>query len=148
MVQGRSIWPRSKYRSKYWISFGWISKKYLAIFEFLIKFLFMLFVLHASKSNNYTCVSINLNTLTLVHFVGAVALWSNASALDRKIEGSNLAANFFFQWTTMTREEEEFGNENEKRRAREQPVTRERARSNRLDSKILKEGKRDSIGRI
>ena len=28
---------------------------------------------------------------------GTVALWSNASALDWKIEGLNLAANFFFQ---------------------------------------------------
>ena len=46
---------------------------------------------------------------------GTVALWFNASALDRKIEGSNLAANFSFERTTMTREErgDEFGDENE-----------------------------------
>ena len=47
---------------------------------------------------------------------GAVALWSNASTLDRKIEGSNLAANCSFEWTTMTRKKggDEFGNEDRK----------------------------------
>ena len=35
-----------------------------------------------------------------------MALWSNASVLDRKIEGSNPAANFLsfilsFEWTTI-----------------------------------------------
>ena len=47
---------------------------------------------------------------------GAVALWSNAPTLDRKIEGSNLAANCSFEWTTMTREKggDKFGNEDRK----------------------------------
>ena len=51
---------------------------------------------------------------------GTVALGFNAPALDRKIEGSNLAANFSFERTTMTREKrgDEFGNEDRKRRAR------------------------------
>ena len=33
---------------------------------------------------------------------GTVALWSNASVLDRKIEGSNLAANSYF-WNERPR---------------------------------------------
>ena len=43
------------------------------------------------------------NGICKVYFCkqGTVALWSNASAWDWKIEGSNLAANFFFQWTTI-----------------------------------------------
>ena len=61
----------------------------------------------------------NFLKLKAVNFMclrqGAVALWSSAYTLDRKIEGSNLAANFSFERTTMTREErgDEFGDENE-----------------------------------
>ena len=54
-----------------------------------------------------------------------------------KSEGSNLAANFFFQWMTLAVGEEEFGNKNEKRRARERPWALERARLNRLNPKDL-----------
>ena len=46
----------------------------------------------------------NVNYLT---WQGAVALWSNASALDRKIGGSKLAANSYFERTTKTREKDE-----------------------------------------
>ena len=37
---------------------------------------------------------------------GAVALWSNAAALDRKTGGSKLAANSYFERTTKTREKD------------------------------------------
>ena len=72
-----------------------------------------------------------------------MALWFNAPALDRKIEGSNLAANFSFERTTMTREKrgDEFGNEDRKkaRPQNERPLTRETSALNekRLDPKIL-----------
>ena len=64
---------------------------------------------------------------------GAVALWSSASTLDRKIEGSNLAANFSFERTTMTREKrgDEFGNEDRKKA---RPLTRETSALNEKDS--------------
>ena len=58
-----------------------------------------------------------------------MALWSSASTLDRKIKGSNLAANFSFErTTTKTREKrgDEFGNEdrNKARPQNERPSTR------------------------
>ena len=65
---------------------------------------------------------------------GAVALWSSASTLDRKIEGSNLAANFSFERTTMTREKrgDEFGNENRKTRHARKTNDRRRVERARL----------------
>ena len=46
-----------------------------------------------SPGNNCT----NISSISLTNKrQGTVALWSNATALDRKIEGSNLAANNSF----------------------------------------------------
>ena len=58
-----------------------------------------------------------------------VVLWSKSSTLDRKVEGSNpAAANFSFEVDDLdARRKKEDGNEN--RRARERPLTRERARN-------------------
>ena len=86
---------------------------------------------------------------------GAVALWSNASALDRKFEGSILAANSLFWandrdargrrrqiWKQKTKYE------TKNRRARERTLTRERARNRnekkrkRLDPKLLSVNKK------
>ena len=84
-----------------------------------------------------------------------MALWSDASALDRKIEGSKLAANFSFKWTTKTRKKrgDEFGSETKKRkrRARERPWTRKRARNHQivsLDPKLLSVNGKESIQRM
>ena len=82
---------------------------------------------------------------------GTVALWSNAPALDWKIEGSNLAANFSFERMTMTREKrgDEFGNEESKQGAPAKRTTidswNERAWKNekRLDPKILSVNEED-----
>ena len=50
-----------------------------------------------------------------------MALWFNAPALDRKIEGSRPAANSYFERTTKTREKEETNLEtDEKKKARPQ----------------------------
>ena len=68
------------------------------------------------------------NQETISRWQGAVALWSSASTLDRKIEGSNLAANFSFERRTMTPEKrgDEFGNEDrtKARPQNERPSTR------------------------
>ena len=59
-----------------------------------------------------------------------MALWSNASILDRKIGGSRPAANSFFcKWTTLTRERRRNGDENKRARERTKrtTLTRERA---------------------
>ena len=62
-----------------------------------------------------------------------MALWSNSSRkideLDWKSEGSRPAANFSFERTTLTRNGEEFGNENVSERAS--------ALGFRLDPKLL-----------
>ena len=78
-----------------------------------------------------------------------MALWSYAPALDRKIEGSNLAANFSFERTTMMREKrgDEFGKEdqNKARPQNERPSTRGTStlkKRKRLDPKILSVNKR------
>ena len=47
---------------------------------------------------------ISIQCYYLVSEQGTVALWSNAPALDRKIEGSNLAANSFASERPSTRE--------------------------------------------
>ena len=58
-----------------------------------------------------------------------VVLWSKSSTLDRKVEGSNpAAANFSFEVDDLdARRKKEDGNEN--RRARERPLTHERAQN-------------------
>ena len=58
-----------------------------------------------------------------------VVLWSKSSTLDRKVEGSNpAAANFSFEVNDLDAwRKKEDGNEN--RRARERPLTRERAQN-------------------
>ena len=60
--------------------------------------------------------------ITFLNEQGTVALWFNALALDRKIEGSNLAANSFASERPLTRETKQIGNENKKKRARERPL--------------------------
>ena len=55
-----------------------------------------------------------------------MVLWSKLPTLDRKVEGSNPAANFSFEVDDLdVPRKKEDGKEN--RRAREQPLTRERA---------------------
>ena len=58
-----------------------------------------------------------------------MVLWSKPSTLDRKVEGSNpAAANFSFEVDDLDeRRKKEDGNEN--RRARERPLTSERAQN-------------------
>ena len=56
-----------------------------------------------------------------------MVLWSKSTTLDQKVQGSNpAAANFSFEVDDLdARRKKEDGNEN--RRAREQPLMRERA---------------------
>ena len=58
-----------------------------------------------------------------------MVLWSKSSTLDGKVEGSNpAAANLSFEVDNLdARRKKEDGNKN--RRAREQPLMRERARN-------------------
>ena len=65
-----------------------------------------------------------------------MVLWSNASTLDRKSEGSNPAANYSFEANDLdARRKEKMETKN--RRARERPLTHEHARKIGLDTKDL-----------
>ena len=86
-------------------------------------------------------------TYFLLFLQDTVVLWSKSSTLDRKDEGSNpAAANFSFEVDDLdAQRKKEDGNQN--RRARERPLTRERAQNRTLSLDLKRERKKNRFER-
>ena len=79
-----------------------------------------------------------------------MALWSNASALDRKIEGSNPAANFLLLVNDHRRaKQKQIWKRKQREKARPRTTTDARARSLEWTrSRAFKRERKDSIQRM